>query len=91
MIDKEISLLKKYQKHLEKIHVKMVKADFDAHLSDKKIALEHILSRLPEMENFVREGQKEKFFRWLGFIQGVLWSFGEFSINELRDHNRLLK
>ena len=30
----------------------------------------------------------EKACRWLGFIQGVLWSQGIYSIDEMRDDNR---
>jgi hypothetical protein len=31
---------------------------------------------------------EEKLNRWLGFIQGVLWSHGIYSVDELREHNR---
>lgn len=30
----------------------------------------------------------EKANRWLGFIQAILWCNGEFSIDEMRTHNR---
>lgn len=30
----------------------------------------------------------EKAMRWLGFVQGVLWAMGQFSINQMRDQNR---
>jgi hypothetical protein len=30
----------------------------------------------------------EKKFRWLGFIQGVLWSFGDYSIEEAKGMNK---
>ena len=30
----------------------------------------------------------EKAMRWLGFIQGGLWSAGLFSIDQMKDHNR---
>ena len=29
----------------------------------------------------------EKVMRWLGFMQGVLWFSGNFTLNELREHN----
>ncbi len=29
-----------------------------------------------------------KFNRWLGFLQGIFWSLGEFSLDDMRDHNR---
>jgi len=30
----------------------------------------------------------EKANRWLGFVQGVLWATGIYSIDAMRDHNR---
>jgi len=30
----------------------------------------------------------EKGMRWLGFIQGVLWIEGYYTIDEMREHNR---
>lgn len=89
MTDEKIfSVLKEYREHLEKLGAKMREIDYDSRLPDKRIALNHLLSMIPKMEKFIKEGQREKFFRWLGFMQGVLWSFGEFSLNDLRDHNR---
>jgi len=30
----------------------------------------------------------EKFNRWLGFMQGVFWSAGDFTLGAMKDHNR---
>lgn len=30
----------------------------------------------------------EKIMRWLGFVQGVLWSTGFYSIEQMKDDNR---
>ena len=40
------------------------------------------------MEMFLKESRIDKVNRWLGFIQGVLWCCGVYTINELREHNR---
>lgn len=32
--------------------------------------------------------QGEKAHRWLGFLQGVLWDDGKFTIGQMKDHNR---
>lgn len=32
--------------------------------------------------------EREKFCRWLGFVQGVLWNQGRVTIDELRDQTR---
>jgi len=51
------------------------------------VHLEHCNGMLFKMEEFVKEGRMEKVFRWLGFVQGVLWSNGIYTLNELRNHN----
>ena len=86
--EKNLSLILQYREHLEKLQAGMIETDYDAHFPSRKNALDHLLLMLPKMESFIKEGRREKFFRWLGFMQGVFWSFGEFSLNELRNHNR---
>lgn len=49
--------------------------------------LEHCHSMLGQMEDFLKEDLMEKVFRWLGFIQGFLWSEGVYTLDELRHHN----
>lgn len=51
-------------------------------------ALTHCHGMLDDMERFVAEGKMEKVFRWLGFIQGCLWSLGYYDLEELKSHNR---
>lgn len=36
----------------------------------------------------VREGRHEKAFRWLGFVQGALWSMDLATVKELKNINR---
>ena len=31
--------------------------------------------------------QRDKVMRWLGFVQGVLWSLGVYTVADLRQHN----
>lgn len=33
------------------------------------------------------QGLWGKFFRWLGFMQGVMWSQGDFTLDDMRGHN----
>lgn len=51
--------------------------------------LAHCHSMLDKMEEFVRKGDMEKAFRWLGFIQGVMWAQRVYSLDSLKNHNRL--
>lgn len=48
----------------------------------------HIRGMLPRMRTLVIEGQRDKVMRWLGFVQGVLYSFGTYTIDQMREHNR---
>ncbi len=49
--------------------------------------LAHCHQMLSTMEQLVREDRMEKVFRWLGFLQGVLWSHGIFTLQELKEHS----
>lgn len=60
--------------------------------------LDHLLTMIPKMREMLdaiaqiqhgteRHLKIEKLMRWLGFMQGVLWSKGIYSIDELRAHN----
>lgn len=48
----------------------------------------HARQILDEIDALIAAGQLEKAFRWLGFVQGVLWVTGVYTIDELRAHNR---
>jgi len=50
--------------------------------------LSHCCGMVNKIEKFVVEGRKEKAFRWLGFMQGCLWSLGIYSLDDLKNHNR---
>ena len=50
--------------------------------------LAHCHGMLDKMEKFVAEGRTEKVFRWLGFIQGCIWSTGHYTLEQLKNHNR---
>lgn len=49
--------------------------------------LEHCHAMLDQMEGLIRDGRMQKAFRWLGFVQGVLWSNRIYTLGELKDHN----
>lgn len=52
-----------------------------------KHMLNHICWMCQEAQQYVTENS-EKTNRWLGFIQGVIWTSGIFTIDDMRDHNR---
>jgi methionine salvage enolase-phosphatase E1 len=86
--DKLLDVIAIYRKNF--IRKKIEAVDF-SHI-DKPIKCEEILSHchgmLNKMEKFVLEGRIEKAFKWLGFVQGCLWSAGYYSLEDLKNHNR---
>lgn len=55
---------------------------------EEKEAVAHLLYMLGEMERFLDEDRMEKFFRWLGFVQGVCWTLSYQTLEELKNLNR---
>lgn len=49
--------------------------------------VKHLHWMIDEAEKLVDENRIEKAMRWLGFIQGVLWSMSFFSVDQLKVHN----
>lgn len=62
----------------------------DAQLSGPTVgeALAHARWMANAAIGLVKEGRTEKAFRWLGFIQGILWSNHYLTIDEARKMNR---
>jgi len=50
-------------------------------------ALNHACWMCGKVEEFVRQNRWQKAHRWIGFVQGLLFMGGVFSITELKDHN----
>ena len=48
----------------------------------------HCKWMLSEIPHYIEMDKIEKVMRWIGFIQGVLWSNDIFSINDMKNHNR---
>lgn len=60
-----------------------------------QVQLNHLLWMCEETRKFIAplameatQGDREKAMRWLGFIQGVLWTSGVYSIEDMKNHNR---
>ncbi len=86
--DKVREVINIYRKKFEELGVPKKSFPHDKAPIMKNEHLAHCHKMLGEMEIFVQENRMEKVFRWLGFIQGVLWSTGVYSIEELKNHNR---
>lgn len=62
-------------------------------------AFSHLAGMLDQMVEFLDKADTpyrtaeeqlewDKFNRWLGFMQGVFWLHGDYTLNQMRDHNR---
>ncbi|OGD57303.1 hypothetical protein A2V71_00510 [Candidatus Berkelbacteria bacterium RBG_13_40_8] len=52
------------------------------------ICLVHCHGMLDKMLEFLEQGRIDKVNRWLGFIQGVLWRSGLFTLDDLKNMNK---
>ena len=52
--------------------------------------LRHFFFMCTEIETFVHQGKMNKAMRWLGFVQGMVWTMLPISIDSLKDINRPL-
>lgn len=77
-----------YKETLEKLEAKPERHEIDGVPLTRKEKLNHCYWMINEIESFLKEDRIEKAFRWLGFVQGILWSARLYTIPELADHNR---
>jgi hypothetical protein len=96
--DKLKQTLEKYKTFFVRGHILPVKHDSVTLATDFGMQLQHchwMLGPMQEMieraENpymFDTEKEREKLYRWLGFIQGVLWAQSICSVEDLKGDNR---
>jgi len=96
--EKMIKVLDLYEKFLDnKYKIKPLKYE-DNHPNETE-SVSHMKAMIPEMREFIKEDtgllydmELVKTFgkvnRWFGFMQGILWRDGYYSLDELRSHNR---
>jgi hypothetical protein len=85
--EKIIDVVQLYRKLLNELGYIAKQYPENAIVNSKRNKLEHCLYMLDNVAMFVSEKRLEKAFRWLGFIQGILWSEGLFKLDDLKNHN----
>lgn len=81
MTDAKITtVLLRYEQKIEGL---LRKEDWEEHAQ-----LLHAKEMIPKMRKFLESSRREKVFRWLGFLQGIFYCNGIYSIEEMADHNR---
>lgn len=77
-----------YRKEFERRGIGKIDHSHDAFLNIPEQALEHCHGMLDKMEEFLDTGRMDQAYRWLGFIQGVLWDRRFYTLEQLASHNR---
>ncbi len=77
-----------YRKYFLEKGIPAVEFPHNGKAGSGKEILSHCHAMLEKMKGFLKEGRTEKTFRWLGFIQGCLWSTGQYTLEDLMNHNR---
>jgi hypothetical protein len=85
--EKVVSVMKMYRVELVKHKAVRAGADKLVWSGCGECRLCHVKWMLMEMMAWGPE-RLGKMFRWLGFIQGVLWAEGVYTIEEMKEHNR---
>lgn len=78
--DKVLEVIKGYE---QKINSLLAKEAWEEHQQ-----LMHAREMIPKMRNFIEQKRMDKVFRWLGFLQGILYCNGIYSIDEMANHNK---
>ena len=79
--EKCLEILDRYERFLAPLGPKKKDREMVNHILFKMIPKMDAMLVLPSQEDI------EKYMRWLGFIQGVLWQRGWFTLEELKEHN----
>ena len=86
--DKVLEVIKIYREHFEAQGISKIDYPHGFRLDHQGNALAHCHGMLDQMEEFVAQGRMDKVFRWLGFVQGCLWSARVYTLESLKNHNR---
>ncbi len=81
-------VIETYRRKFVEMKVGKTRFPHEKVLTDQQLGFEHCHWMLDEMEGFIKEERMDKVNRWLGFIQGFLWSNQVYALTEMMNHNR---
>lgn len=87
-VEKVQQVINTYRKKFQELGVGQENYPHEVPLDSPEHGLEHCHGMLDKMEEFLKENRMDKVFRWLGFLQGFLWSQKIYTLTELTNHNR---
>ncbi len=77
-----------YRKTFEERGIEKINYPHNQLVASPELTLAHCHGMLDKIDGFLKDGHIEKVFRWLGFIQGVLWCQKYYTLDALKGHNR---
>lgn len=87
--EKVLRVIEKYRQLFVEKGIGKIDYPHDDLLDYAEIGLDHCNGMLDKMIEFVHKERMEKAFRWLGFVQGVLWANRAYTLTDLKNHNRI--
>lgn len=93
MTDEQVTqVARTYQEKLSREGYEPHPIDFDRTTASfpRSRQLEHVAWMCKDIQELLKNGDRERAMRHLGFAQGVLWVHGIYAVNELREQNRSL-
>lgn len=89
MTDEQMKVaIQKYRGLLYRVSPAQFPKSVKASSENMFAGLEHLVWMMEQTLEHYAAGKVEKAMRWWGFIQGVLWSCGLYTIEELANDNR---
>ncbi len=85
---KILEVVQTYRKFFETKGIEPIDYPHELILDSIDYGLAHCHGMLKKTEQFVKEGRREKAFRWLGFVQCAVWITSNYSLEQLMNHNR---
>lgn len=86
--EKIVAVVREYREMFRENGILVKEYPLDSFVHSDTDALRHCHNMLDDIIRFAEAGKMGKAFRWLGFVQGVCWRTGVYTIDNLRDHNR---
>ena len=86
--EKVLVVIEIYKNKLQELGVNSNRLPGSETPTTKNGFLGHCRAMLDITELLTKDDRMEKTFRWLGFIQGVFWVLGLYTIDEMKNHNR---
>ena len=88
-VAQSLEVIAKYREHLINECPADGSTDWSPSEQEQRNHLVYMLDRMEEMLDpaLFPVTNWDKFNRWLGFAQGLLWAMGEYTLNELMEHN----